>query len=183
MEHAIIKNLPERTGKSIDEWMRLVAGKAPQARKARIQWLREHHELGGPTAAVIAAACAGSSVSDAYDDQEGLIDAMYSGKQDLRAIYDHIVAAAAQLGEDVELSARKTYVSVSRKRQFAAIQPSTKSRVDLGLVLPDTPTTSRLLSGKNVGGGRITHRIALAASADFDREAKGWLRKAYNADR
>jgi len=182
MERAIIDNLLTRTGKSIDDWSRLVESEAPHARKDRIQWLRKRHKLGGPTATIIAAACEGKSVSEDYDDQDGLIEAMYIGKEDLRSIYERIASSAKRLGEDVELAARKTYVSISRKRQFAAIQPSAKSRVDLGLVLPATPVTKRLLPSKTVGGGRITHRIALEKDADFDSEAKSWLRRAYNGD-
>ena len=54
MEAAIIRNLPERTGRSIDAWKRLVKSNAPRGKKERVAWLRREHGLGGPTASVIA---------------------------------------------------------------------------------------------------------------------------------
>ncbi len=77
---------------------------------------------------------------------------------------------------------RKTYVTISRKRQFAAIQPSTRTRVDLGLVLPGTRASGRLKAAKNVGGGRVTHAIALEKKSDINAEVRKWLKSAYQHD-
>ena len=52
-------------------------------------------------------------------------------------------------GKDVTPSARKTYVSLVRKRQFGAIQPSTTDRMDL--------TATRRESGPCRGGLRPPH--------------------------
>ncbi len=79
-------------------------------------------------------------------------------------------------------SARKTYVSLVRKRQFGAIQPSTTDRVDLGLVLPGVEPTGRLEATTTVGGGRVTHRIALRSPKDVDAEVRRWLKVAYDRD-
>ena len=182
MFDAIVRNLPNRTGKSLEQWTRLVKTRGPKTKAKRVEWLRSKHGLGGPTANVIAAEASGEDLLAAYDDQQALIRTMYSGKESLRAIHEKIVKSVRALGKDVELSARKTYVSASRKRQFAAIQPSTKTRVDLGLVLPGVSADGRLQSSKTVGGGRVTHRIALETPKDFDAWAKKWLKEAYKND-
>ncbi len=62
------------------------------------------------------------------------------------------------------------------------MQPSTKSRVDLGLVLPGVRAKGALVASKNVGGGRVTHRIALEKKSDFNAEAKKWLKAAFDGD-
>ena len=63
--------------------------------------------------------------------------------QHLRTILDAILAQVATLGE-VTVQTRKTYVSlVTPKRTFAAVQPTTRSRVDLGLRLANQPPTGR----------------------------------------
>lgn len=92
------------------------------------------------------------------------------------------VAAARKLGKDVTPNARKTYVSLVRKRQFGAIQPSTADRVDLGLVLPGVGARGRLEVTTTVGGGRVTHRIALRSPKDVDAEVRRWLTVAYERD-
>jgi hypothetical protein len=45
-----------------------------------------------------------------------------------------------------------------------------------GIRLPDAGAT------KTVGGGRVTHRIALRSPKDVDAEVKHWLREAYDHD-
>jgi hypothetical protein len=69
-----------------------------------------------------------------------------------------------------------------RKRQFGAIQPSTADRVDLGLVLPGVKAQGRLEATANVGGGRVTHRIALRSPREVDAEVRRWLKEAYDRD-
>lgn len=83
---------------------------------------------------------------------------------------------------EVRTNVCKTYVSIMRKRQFAVIQPTTKSRVDLGLVLPDVKPSGRLQRATSVGGGRVTHRVELLSPEQIDDEVIGWLKLAYEAD-
>jgi predicted transport protein len=110
-----------------------------------------------------------------------VVAAQYAGaRAALRPIYDKLAAAARNLGDDVDFGPRKTYVALHRKNQFAVIQPSTNSRVDLGLRLKNPPTSDRLLPATNVGGGSITHRVALTAPDQIDAEVLSWLKAAYD---
>ena len=56
------------------------------------------------------------------------------------------IATLTQLefGKDLEVSPKKTYVSLRRNKQFALIQPSTATRVDVGLNLKGHPVGDRL---------------------------------------
>ena len=183
MFDALRRGMPSRTGRTVKQWVRLLKTRGPTGYKERIAWLRKKHDLGGPTATVIAAEAEGRDLTAIYEDGEGLVAAMYSGgKTKLKPIHDAATKAARALGKDVTVSPRKTYVTLSRNRQFAVVQPSTRSRVDLGLVLPGVKPTRRLRAVKNVGGGRITHAIALAKPSDIDAEARKWLRTAYRSD-
>ena len=83
--------------------------------------------------------------------------------------------------EDVEVGPRGTYVSFGRPKQFALVQPSTKTRVDVGLRLPGVPFSERLADAGSFGSGNITHRVGLEAVEDVDAELEGWLRGAYDA--
>ncbi len=115
-------------------------------------------------------------------EAEQLIGGQYADRPHLRPILDAVLAAVPALGE-VTVEARRTLVSlVSPRRTFAAVQARTKNRVDLGLRL-DTPTREDLRSGDRLQVARdlgaATVRIALTEPADFDDEALGWLRLAY----
>src|SRR5215831_18552156 len=110
-------------------------------------------------------------------DAEQLIDGQYADRPQLRPILDAVLAALPALGP-VTVQARGTYVSlVTPRRTFAVVQPTTKSRVDLGLRLASARPEGRLREAKNVG--QATVRIPLSTPGDVDEEVLGWLRRAY----
>ena len=88
MVAALIQSMPSRTGKSLTQWIRIVKSKGPKTRKERIAWLRSTHGIGLPTAMVIASKTEGENLAAVYGDHDGLVDAMYQGKENLRPIYD-----------------------------------------------------------------------------------------------
>jgi hypothetical protein len=107
-----------------------------------------------------------------------LVEGRYADRPQLRPIYDRIIEAAAGLGEAV-VQARKTYVSlVAPHRTFARIQPTTKSRVDLGLRLEGQKPGGRLQPSKIHETMKV--QIALAAADQVDAEVVRWLKKAYD---
>jgi hypothetical protein len=113
-------------------------------------------------------------------DSGELIDGQYADRPQLRPVLDAVLAAAPALGP-VTVQARKTCVSlVSPRRTFAAVQATTKSRVDLGLRLDHTEPAGRLLVAKNIASGTINLRIALGGPDEVDEEVLGWLRRAYD---
>lgn len=112
-----------------------------------------------------------------------LVAQQYAGpKAALQPIYAKLVSIAQELGMDVELVPRQTYVSLVRGRQFAAIKPSTRMRIDLGLRLPaGAGESDRLQTGAKAGGGTMTHSVSLSRVDEVDGEVAGWLRAAYMA--
>ena len=111
-----------------------------------------------------------------------LIDRQYDGaKAALRPVYERVAGVIEAFGEDVVPGPRGTYVSFGRPQQFALVQPSTRTRVDVGLRLPGAAPTERLLEAGSFGSGTITHRVALATPDEVDAELEGWLRDAYDA--
>jgi predicted transport protein len=109
------------------------------------------------------------------------VDDQYSGKRaQLRPIYEELARSARALGDDVELLPRGTYVTFARGNQFAIAKPGS-GRVDLGLRLPGTEPTERLLDAGSFGSGSITHKISLHDVAELDDDVRGYLRAAYDA--
>lgn len=112
---------------------------------------------------------------------EDAVEAQYaSGKVALRPIYELLVQVAQGFGTDVELAPRKTYVGLSRKKMFAVIRPSTKTRVDLGLKLKEKSGTDRLIEAPGFGSGSITHKVAITSREDVDDELVSWMKEAYD---
>ncbi len=111
---------------------------------------------------------------------EALLEAQYAKKPDLLPIYDRLVQEVKTFGDDVVIASKKSYVSLRRARQFAIIQPSTKTRVDLGLNLDkDLAASGSLILGDR-WSGMCTHRIEIVDLQDITLEVIEWLRKAYH---
>ena len=184
MMRAIITNLPAKTGRDLDAWMALIheqaMGVLGMAKHREIsEWLKREHGLGHNTASILAAEAL-KPADYTPPTTEEIIAAQYAGaKAALRPIFERVLACAQALGDDVRVEPRQTYVAFARKSQFALIQSSTKTRADLGLVLPDVAPTERLAASTNFGSGSINRRVALAVPDDVDAAVEGWLRQAY----
>jgi hypothetical protein len=112
-------------------------------------------------------------------DAGELIDGQYADRPRLRPVLDAVLAVLPELGP-VTVQARRTLVSlVSPRRTFAVVQPTIKSRVDLGLRLEDVAPGGRLQPARNMGSGAPTVRVALTAPDEVDDEVRGWIRRAY----
>jgi hypothetical protein len=109
-----------------------------------------------------------------------LIGSQYEDKPQLRPIADKVLASLPEVGPNVTIQARKTYISlVSPKRTFAVIQPTTRNRVDLAFRLEKQKPSGRLEAGKGVGNGTMTVKLGLTRAEDFDARALEVLKRAY----
>jgi len=185
MMRAVIANLPAKTGCGFDEWVALTREQAiDQMGMSKngeiVNWLKREYGLGHSTAFILAAEALKPADYVAPTDEQ-VIDAQYVGaKASLRPIFERVLAYVKTLGDDARIETRQSYVAFARAKQFALIQPSTKTRVDLGLVLPDVAPSGRLAASINFGSGSINRRVALTTPDDVDAEVEAWLRQAYD---
>lgn len=108
-----------------------------------------------------------------------LIEGQYADRPHLRPVLDALLDLASGIGE-ATVQARKTYVSLlTPRRTFAAVQPTTKQRVDLGLRLAGVKPVGRLERAKSFPQGSVTMKIGLSSPDEVDREVERWLREAY----
>jgi len=106
-----------------------------------------------------------------------LIDAQYVDRPSLRPIFERVIEAAALVGE-VDVQARKTYVSlVTSRRTFARIQATTRTRLDLALRLEGRRPGGRLAPSKIHESCPL--QISFAKPDEVDDEAMELLRLAY----
>ena len=176
---SIARTLPEKTGRSLQEWIALLEKRLPGAPfKQRHEYLMTEHGLGrGQARTIVHLAAYETRPAD-----EDMVAAQYAGpKAALRPVYEAVAGAVRELGADVEIAPRQTYVTLARGRQFGIVQASTRTRVDLGLRLDAVPPEGRLGAAGSFGSGSITHRIGLTAPEDVDDDVRSWLRLAYDA--
>ena len=179
MEAAMVANLKSNTGKSVDQWVKIARASKLAKHGEVVAFLKADHGLGHGYANLIAHRLLKSAATDAAPDD--LIAAQYAGaKAGLRPIHDAITKAVAKFGADVELAPKKAYVSMRRAKQFAIVQPSTATRVDVGINLKGVEPGGRLEASGSFNA-MVTHRVRIAAAKEVDKELVGWLRQAYDA--
>ena len=169
----MISNMPEKTGKSLEEWKTLLGTKTFDKHSEAVNFLKNKHRVTHGFANTIV-----TLSKEEPAEPIDLVKAQYKGKERLIPIYESLLSIVQEFGDDVTITPKKTSVSIIRKRQFALIKPATKSRIDLGLKLKDMPVKGRL---ENSGpfGTMCTHRIQLTQLDQVDEQVKGWLHEAY----
>jgi hypothetical protein len=175
---SMIKNLGEKTGKSLDQWIKIAQKSKLEKHGQIVSMLKSDHGLTHGYANLIALRTLQGSAESSEGDS--LLDAQYAGaKAPLRAIYEAIIKAVNKFGSDVEISPKKTYVSLRRSKQFALIQPSTGTRVDVGINLKGVKPTARLENSGSFNA-MVSHRVRLEKPADVNAELINWLKEAYD---
>ncbi len=175
----MIQNLQAKTGKSLEEWVTIARGWGLSKHREILNRLKEEHGLTYGYANLVAIKTL--ERDDEPKEADDLVAAQYAGaKAELLPVYEALVTAVTNFGPDVELAPKKAYVSLRRKKQFGLIQPSTASRVDVGINLKDTPPTERLEKSGSFNS-MVSHRVRLSSVADVNGELIGWLRQAYDA--
>lgn len=175
---AMIANMKEKTGKTLEQWVAIAAKSGLSKHGEILQMLKSDHGMTHGFANLVAHKTLKSDAGSATG--EDLIAGQYSGaKAGLRPIYDAVIAAAKKCG-DIEIAPKKSYVSLRRSKQFAIIQPSTKTRVDLGITLKGEPAAGRLEASGSFNS-MVSHRVRLEKPSDVDKEVKAWLKKAWTA--
>ncbi len=175
---AMIANMKEKTGKTLEQWLGVTRKAGLSKHGEIVKMLKSDHSMTHGFANLVAHKTLKSDAGSAGDGDD-LVAAQYSGaKEGLKPIYDAIIACVEKL-DGVEVSPKKAYVSLRRSKQFAIVQPSTKTRVDLGLNLKGDPATNRLEDSGSFNA-MVSHRVRLEKASDVDKEVKAWIKKAWS---
>jgi hypothetical protein len=104
-----VATLPERTGRSLAQWLELVRKHGPSTAPARRDWLKREHGLGSNAAGWLAARAEGKGLEDG-DPQAYLaaaakhVEAMFAGsKAGLRPLYGALLRLGRAQGKDVRV--------------------------------------------------------------------------------
>lgn len=189
-----VATLPEKTGRSLDQWIAHIGKNGPKNEAAARAWLKEKHALGTNTCAWLTQRAFAKDLSMMDDDPAAYlalapkyVAGQYAGKRAvLTPIFDRLYVMARALGTDVKVCPCKTMVPFYRENVFAMIKSATNTRVDLGLCLTPLMKAGKKVPARLIDTGgfakkdRITHRIPLATVEDIDTAVADWLRRAYD---
>jgi hypothetical protein len=181
MREKEIRWLLERTGEGLDVWNERVRSSGATDENALRAWLSEQGVTGYPQMLLVMERFGYPDYLRSSPDE--LIENQYADRPQLRPILDALLALLPGIGE-VEIQARKTYVAfLTPRRTFAALQPTTKTRADLGLRLSGgQPAEGRLEVARSFGQSSVTHKIGLTHPSAVDADVEMWMRRSYEAN-
>jgi hypothetical protein len=167
--------LKERTGKDFTIWNARIKREHIKDEKSLRAWLAREGVTGYAQSLLVWERFGYPAFMLASAGE--LIDAQYADRSQLRPILEAILGAASALG-DVTVQARRTYVSLmTPRRTFARIQPTTKTRIDLGLRLAGRQRNPRL--GPSKIHETMPVQVSLTSRAEVDDEVLDLLQQAY----
>jgi hypothetical protein len=173
-----IRNIETTYGKPLDHWFAVIDASGLTKHNEVVAMLKGDHGLAHGAAHRVSLLARQRDHADAAAPPPDPADALYAGaKAGLRPLHDALLDEIRALGT-FSIAPKKGYLSLRRRKQFAMVQPSTTSRIDLGLILPATPATGRLESAAGFNP-LFSHRVRITAVTDLDDELRGWLATAY----
>ena len=176
-DKTMIANLKIKFGKSLDQWIKIVKKEKLEKHGDILKFLKENHGFTHGYANLVSMKAREADAGSAESEEQLIVD-QYKGKENLKPIYDKLLKEISKFGKDIEIAPKKAAVSFRRKRQFALVQPSTKTRIDLGLKIKDKKFEGRL-EGSGPFGTMCSHRVKLMDPKEVDKEVIGWIKEAY----
>jgi hypothetical protein len=191
-----IASLEAKTGRSLDEWMKVIKAQKFKDEKSAREFLKKSHDVGTNSAWWLAERAFAKDLSLMDDDPDRYmtlapkyVSEQYAGKKaGLSPIFERLVKVGRSLGKDVKVCPCKTIVPLYREHVFAQIKPTTQTRVDLGLCLTPLLKAKKEIPARLIATGgfekkdRITHRVPLESVDQIDAFVEKWMKKAYELD-
>ncbi|MBE0662089.1 MAG: DUF4287 domain-containing protein [Bacteroidales bacterium] len=177
-EQTMIDNLKKNTGKSLEEWIVIVRNKGFEKHGEILKFLKEEHAFTHGFANLVALKSRGTDAGSATN-QDDLITRQYVGKEHFKPLYDMLMKEIQQFGDDVEIAPKNAYVSLRRKKQFAMLQPATKTRFEVGINLKGQEPKGKLEEIKT-SNAMCSHKINLSDTNSIDAEVISWIKTAYD---
>lgn len=143
MDQAIqtmIDNLHKNTGKTLEQWITIVQKKKFAKHGEIMTFLKTEHGFTHGFANLVALKSRGTDAGSATSSDD-LITKQYQGKEHFKPLYDVLLKKIQAFGKDIEVAPKNAYVSLRRKKQFAILQPATKTRFEIGLNLKGQAAT------------------------------------------
>jgi len=120
---SMIESMPERTGKSLQEWFIVLAASGLEKHGQMMKLLKGEYGVTHGYANTVALIYR-QQAEGGVPESEDLVAAQYQrAKAALKPIYDSVIAAASAFGPDVEIAPKKTYVSLRRSKRLPSSRP------------------------------------------------------------
>lgn len=173
----MIENLLKNTGKTLEQWIEIVKKQNFVKHGEIVKFLKEKHEFTHGFANLVAHKTKETDAGSA-ENTDDLIIKQYLGKEHFKPIYEKLISEIQGFGNDIEIAPKNAYVSLRRKKQFATLNPATKTRFEIGINLKGQEPKGKLEPEKP--NAMCSHKINLTDLKEIDNEVIQWIKTAYN---
>jgi hypothetical protein len=163
MQEAVIRNLPDKTGRTLEEWISIARFLLPARDQQIMKALKERHGLGHVQAQTIVWRMGGDKP---YVDTTGYEEAIFKHSMDR---YARLKRQILGMSSDIRVKPCKTYIPFYRNKQFAIITEK-KGELIPGLNLEGSDFPELPAAEKLGGSARINKMIAVAQYQTEDIE-------------
>lgn len=178
-EKEFIQTAKEKTGKTLEEWLPLVKKSGLSRQMEITNWLKETHKLNHLQSTLLAGLYLNNG-KPVYQNEDSLLDNQFAKCEEMRPLYNTIAGKILAQFPDAQVIPKKTYLSFTATREFAAINIKPKE-IRLGMDLGDAPLTAILQKSKLTGPmPRISHMVIITGEGDFDNSVSQFLQSSYN---
>jgi len=177
-EKTMIDNLFKNTGKTLEQWIEIVKQKNFAKHGEIINFLKDENGFSYGFANLVAHKSKGSDAGSVEDSSE-LIEKQYKGKEHFKPLYETLMTEIMKFGNDIEVAPKNAYVSLRRKKQFALLQPATKTRFEIGLIIKGQDAKG-ILEVIPAANAMCSHKINIESEQDITSEVLNWIKVAYD---
>ncbi len=169
IEREFIEGLQSATGKDLQAWLEAIDESGLSARNDIVRRLKSSHNFGHMHATLLAGIHANGGKT-VYGSETDLLNGQFRNMESIRPLFERLRQAVLERDGQAEFVAKKTYVSIAKKREFAAVNIR-KGELRLGLDLGDMPVGGRLEKSRLTGPmPRISRMLVIRSESDIDEE-------------
>ena len=177
MTAKMIENLKLNTGKSLEQWITIVKAEKFSKHGEIIKFLKQEHSFTHGFANLVALK-ARKSDADSFENKDDLVDLQYKGKEHFKPLYDKLITKISEFGNNIEIAPKKAYVSLRSKKQFVILNPATKNRFEIGLIIKDQKGEG-ILEEVKTSNSMCSHKINLSSIEEINDDIINWIKIAY----
>jgi len=178
-EQEFIQTAQEKTGKTLDDWLAVVAARGFSKQMEILNWLKAEHKLNHMQAGFVASIFLNKGKL-VYQNDGDLLGNQFAKCEAMRPLFESVAERILNDFTGTQLIPKKTYLSFTAQREFAAINIKPKE-IRLGLDLGDEAVTERLQRSKLSGPmPRISHMVVLTDISELDQQVSDYLNQSYN---
>lgn len=178
-EKEFIQTAKEKTGKTLEEWLPLLKKSGLSRQMEITNWLKETHKLNHLQSTLLAGLYLNNG-KPVYQNEDSLLDNQFVKCEGMRSLYNAIAGKILAQFPDAQVIPKKTYLSFTATREFAAINIKPKE-IRLGIDLGDAPFTDILQKSKLTGPmPRISHMVIITGEGQLDKSVSQFLQSSYN---